>query len=117
VTVRSDRDDADLAGEFGAVDLRSENDDVTVDGAVRSVVARSENGNVTVRLGTPPDSVIATSENGDVTVVVPDVDEGYRVEIDTDNGSTETGVRTDPGAARTIEARSENGDVTVRAAP
>ncbi|HSL73709.1 MAG TPA: hypothetical protein VK853_04550 [Ilumatobacteraceae bacterium] len=117
VTLRSDGDRAEAAGELGAVDLRSEHGGVTFDGVARSVVAESEHGNVSVRLAEPPDTVRAISEHGNVTVVVPDIDDGYRVEASTGEGRTEIGIRTDPNAARTIEARSEHGRVAVLPAP
>jgi hypothetical protein len=117
LTVRSDDDRAAAVGEFGAVDLRSEHGGVTFDGDAQSVVARSEHGNVAVRLNDPTDSVRAISENGNVNVVVPDLDEGYRMEVSSAHGDTDVGVRTDPNAARTIEARSEDGNVTVAPTP
>lgn len=117
LTLRSDDDRAEATGEFGTVDLRSEHDGVTFDGIARSVVAQSEHGNVTVRLADAPDSVRAVSEHGNVNVVVPDIDDGYRVEVSSDQGRTEIGVRSDPNAVRTIEARSDHGNVTVAAAP
>ena len=117
VIVRSDDNRAEVTGEFGTVDLRSEHDGVTFDGFARSVMVESEHGSVAVRLAEAPDSVRALSEHGNVDVVVPDVDEGYRVEVSSDQGSTDIGVRTDPNAARTIEARSGHGNVTVSATP
>jgi hypothetical protein len=117
LTLRSDGDRAEATGRFGTVDLRSENDGVTFDGIAGSVVAVSEHGSVTVRLTEPPNSVRAVSEHGNVNVVVPDIDDGYRVEVDTGDGRTDVGVRTDPNAIRTIEARSDHGDVLVAAIP
>jgi hypothetical protein len=52
-----------------------------------------------------------------VNVVVPDIDDGYRVEVSSDEGRTDVGVRTDPNAIRTIEARSDQGNVVVAAIP
>ncbi len=117
VILRSDEDRAVVTGEFRTVDLRSEHEGVTFDGFARSVVVESEHGSVAVRLAEAPDSVRALSEHGNVNVVVPDVDGGYRVDVSSDQGSTDIGVRTDPNAARTIEARSGHGNVTVSATP
>jgi hypothetical protein len=117
LTLRSDGDRAEVTGEFGTVDLRSEHDGVTFDGIAGSVVAVSEHGSVTVRLAEPPNSVRAVSEHGNVNVVVPDIDDGYRVEVSSDEGRTDVGVRTDPNAIRTIEARSDQGNVVVAAIP
>lgn len=113
VVVRSDDDRAAVTGEFGAVDLRSEHDGVNFDGVARTIVAVSEHGNVTVRLAEPPDSVRARSDHGNVSVAVPDIDEGYRVDVSSNQGRTDIGVRTDPSAARTIDASSDHGNVSV----
>jgi hypothetical protein len=117
IVLRSGDDRAEATGEFGTVDLRSEHDGVTFDGVAQSVVAVSEHGNVTVRMAEAPDSVRALSEHGNVNVAVPDIDEGYRVDVSSDQGRTEIGVRTDPNAVRVIEARTDHGDVTVSATP
>jgi hypothetical protein len=90
---------------------------VTFDGVAQSVVAVSEHGNVTVRMAEAPDSVRALSEHGNVNVAVPDIDEGYRVDVSSDQGRTDIGVRTDPDALRVIEARTDHGNVTVSATP
>lgn len=117
LVVRSDDDRADVAGEFGVVDLRSEHEGVAFDGSAESVVARSEHGDVAVRLGAAPESVRAVSEHGDVSVVVPDIDDSYRVVVASNHGRTDIGVRSDPNADRSIEARSEHGNVTVAPTP
>ena len=46
-------------------------------------------------------------------MVVPDTPDTYRVEVDTDNGSTDVGVRTDPDSDRSIRAETNNGSVSV----
>jgi hypothetical protein len=117
IVLRSDGDRAEVIGEFGVVDLRSEHAGVVVDGVARSVVAVSEHGDVTVRMAEPPDSVRALSEHGNVDIAVPDIDEGYRIEVSSNQGRTDIGVRTDPNAARTIEARTDHGNATVSATP
>ena len=117
VILRSDGDRAAVSGEFGTVDLRSEDAGVRFDGFARSVVAESEHGSVSVRLAEAPDSVRAFSEHENVDVAVPDIDGGYRVEVSSNQGRTDVGVRTDPSAERSIEARSDHGNVTVAAAP
>jgi hypothetical protein len=117
LVVRSDDDRADAAGEFGVVDMRSEHEGVTFDGTAESVVAESEHGDVAVRLGAAPDSVRTVSEHGDVSVAVPDIDDGYRIAVASNHGRTEVGVRSDPNADRSIEARSEHGNVTVAPTP
>src|SRR5690606_31233541 len=79
-----------------------------------AVSARSHNGRVSLTFAEAPQVVDATTSNGRVEIVVPDDATPYLVDIDTDHGSTDVGVRTDPTSDRRIHGRSHNGDVTVR---
>jgi len=135
VVAHSDHERVEVEGEFASVDAGTANGSVTFTGVADSVRLRSRNGSVrapsidsprvdartsngSVRLTfeTAPESVVARSANGSVEVVVPRGDELYRVDADTSHGSTEITVRTDPESPRVIEARTRNGDVTVRSA-
>lgn len=79
-----------------------------------SVDVDSDNGSVSLTFAAPPSIVSATSDNGRVEVVVPDTTDTYRVDLQTDDGATDVGVRTDPASDRSIHAESDNGSVTVR---
>jgi hypothetical protein len=117
LVTEADDGGVEVRGRFASIDVHSDNGNTRIDGEAPTVQASSENGGVTVRLAEPPDSVDARSENGDVEVIVPPVEEGYRVAADSDNGRVETLLRTDPTSPRSIVANSDNGDVLVRSTP
>ena len=135
LAVRADIDDGHLTirdidgpveadGDDGSLELVRLSGDLVADtenGSVvatglrsQSVDADSDNGSVRLTFAEPPRLVEATTDNGGVEVVVPDDDTTYLVDIDTDHGSTDIGVRTDPDSDRQIFGRSHNGSVTVR---
>lgn len=104
-----------IDGVTGDVSARSANGSVVVDDVAGGVVsAHSSNGSVRIRLTEPPLSVLARSSNGNVEVILPNTADSYDVDASSGNGSTSTEVRTDPTSERRIEARSSNGNVTVR---
>jgi hypothetical protein len=133
VKARLDNDGARATGVRGDLDLRSDNGRIEVRGSGEgAVVLRSSNGNVVatdlraaevdahsdngrVQLSflEPPTTVEGTSSNGDVTVEVPDDGAAYVVDTGSANGSSATGVRTDPESTRRIRVASDNGDVLV----
>jgi DUF4097 and DUF4098 domain-containing protein YvlB len=76
--------------------------------------ATTENGRIELSFVSPPRSVTGRTDNGSITVTVPDADVLYRVELSTDNGSTDNAVRTDPNSDRVIELRTNNGSARVR---
>ena len=105
----------ELARLTGDLDVSTDNGRVESTG-LRSdrVVARTSNGRVRLEFSEPPTGVEARSSNGRVDVVLPTTTDAYRVDLDTNNGSTDVGVRTDPTSRRSIVGRTNNGDVTVR---
>jgi hypothetical protein len=109
VSVSGTNADIDLTSDHGSIDTR----------ALRSDYARadSDHGSISLRFATAPMQVQASAAHGDVTVVVPRSNAVYHVDLSSDHGSTETAVRTDPTARRTIDLFSEHGDATVRYAP
>lgn len=133
VVARSDNGDAAVSDVGGDATIGSSNGDVTgarlggivlmgtdngsVEGTElqsRLVQGTSSNGDVSLAFVRAPIDVEAESSNGDVDVVVPHGEELYAVDATTDNGDARTPVRTDPSGRRSIVARSDNGDVTVR---
>lgn len=115
VVADSDNGSVELVRLSGVVRATSDNGRVTGTGLrSSSVEADTDNGRVSLTFAEPPQSVIATSDNGRVEVVVPDTTDTYLVEAQTDNGSTDVGIRTDPDSDRTIHAATDNGSVTVR---
>jgi hypothetical protein len=114
-TLATDSGDVTSTGLRGDAALSSSSGDVTArDLSAGTVTAQTSSGTVDLDLATAPTAVTATSSAGDVTVAVPG-GTGYRVEATTSAGDREIGVPDDPAATRTITARTEAGDVTVRA--
>lgn len=116
VKVRSDNGDLRVAKVSGALDLASDNGDVRAEDGIGSgeVVVRSENGDVRLALGVVPRRVDVAGENGDLTVTLPRAE--YEVGGDSENGDRRVDVPVREGSGRTVNVRSENGDVTVRTA-
>lgn len=119
-------------GLSGAIDLDTDNGRIEVtdvSGAVRlsndngsivgrrigvaSVDASTDNGRVELSFVEPPDDVRVRTSNGRIEVIVPDHEVAYRVQLSTDNGSQDIGVRTDPASLHTIDLSSRNGSVSV----
>ncbi|HEY8057913.1 MAG TPA: DUF4097 family beta strand repeat-containing protein [Acidimicrobiales bacterium] len=113
----------DASSENGAIDLLGVEGDIDIEsanGAVHgqdllagTVVAATDNGSIDLAFIGAPDAVSAESANGSITLRLPEVTGAYRVEMETDNGSTELGVATDPASDRLIRALSDNGSVRV----
>ncbi|HEY1368088.1 MAG TPA: DUF4097 family beta strand repeat-containing protein [Gaiellaceae bacterium] len=97
-----------------SVEVNEDASDVTVQGAPGDVTVKTDAGRIHVDLTRAPNRIHAETDAGTVHVVVP---RGvYAVDTRTDAGSeTVRGLVRSDGAARTIEARSDAGDVTVEA--
>ena len=94
--------------------LRSDNGRVTAVGlASPRVDASSDNGRVELSFDEAPQAVTARSDNGDVEVVVPPGDP-YRVVTASDTGTANASVDQVRASDRTIDATTDNGDVSVR---
>jgi hypothetical protein len=116
--------DVDVAAAAGRVDVDGVDGEVTarVDAGrvqlrgVRSrlVQASTEVGRVSVVLSEVPDRVVVTTATGEVEVVVPPRGAPYAVEASTDVGTARVEVPDDPASPRSIRARADVGDVTVR---
>jgi DUF4097 and DUF4098 domain-containing protein YvlB len=97
--------------------LRATNDNGRIVGrrlAVARADASTENGRIELAFVEPPDDVRGRSQNGSIDVVVPDDDVAYRVQLETDNGSTDIAVRTDPSSPHAIDLATDNGSLAVR---
>jgi len=57
--------------------------------------------------------VVARSETGRVGVVLPDGDQTYRIEANSQDGSRTVTAKDDPKSKRRINVRSNKGDVSV----
>ncbi len=97
-------------------DLHIENDNARIVGTdLRSheVVAQNDNSSVELRFTEAPDQIDVENDNGRITLVVPDLDEGYAVTTQNDNGSTDVGIRTDPDSPHSITVDNDNGRIEV----
>lgn len=103
-----------IDGASATVSARTSNGPITGDALVSgSFEAATSNGRVVLEFVESPNSVRATTSNGAIEIVLPSDSPPYAVEASTSNGNIVTDVRTDPGAASSIFARTSNGDITV----
>jgi len=113
VRVRAVEGDVTVEGVRGVTDIESEDGAVEVrEARAQRVLARSITGSVRVAAERAPTLLQARSETGTVTVEVPSGP--YRLRVDSGQGrEVVRGVRSDPDAARRLEASSGLRDVTV----
>jgi DUF4097 and DUF4098 domain-containing protein YvlB len=117
--IGSQNGDITVRETTGTLDLSSDNGSVNTRGVTAATLkARTNNGDVRVglRAGTAADLIESRSDNGSVTVELPNDGGPYAVEADTKNGEAKVSVQHDPASKRVVNARSNNGDVTVRPA-
>lgn len=115
VIVDSDNGRIELLRVSGAVRASTSNGSVEGTGLRGpEVSASSRNGSVRLTFAEAPTTVTARTSNGSVEVTVPHDDTAYRVELDTDHGSTDAGVRTDPDSRHVIVATTSNGSARVQ---
>ncbi|MEU4832602.1 DUF4097 family beta strand repeat-containing protein [Streptosporangium sp. NPDC023615] len=84
--------------------------------AIRSpkVTARSTDGKVNLGFAAPPTEVEAVSRSGTVNVVLPKTADTYRVSVSSGSGQATARVPRSRDAARSLVARSTDGNVRVR---
>jgi hypothetical protein len=115
--LRSDSGDVrlQLAGRQQLAWAHTDSGDVgVVTAAANAVDAQSSSGDVTVDAGGSPRRILARSDSGDIMVTVPPGE--YAVDAKTDSGHVKVdGITLNDSAPSTIEARTDSGDVTVRA--
>ncbi len=114
LTVDANAGRVDVRGLAGSITVTSDAGEVRAS-SLRSptVTAKSSAGAVRLSFTLAPQTVVATSSAGRVDVLVPDGTETYRVDARSSAGSTYVRVKTDPAAARSIEAHSSAGPVRV----
>jgi DUF4097 and DUF4098 domain-containing protein YvlB len=96
------------------VGLRTDTGDIRAsDLAATGVTATTDTGDVVLHLAQAADRVVATTDTGDVSITVPRGDR-YRVTSAVDTGEADVAVVNDPDAVRTIDARTDTGDIRVR---
>lgn len=119
VTLRSDNGAITATDIAGPLTMASDNGDLNgreLDSG--EVDARSANGQVRLSLSEVPTEVKATSDNDDVEITLPRSADtsgiDFAVTASSDNGEVSTPIRTNSSSDRSIIARADNGDVTIR---
>ena len=107
--------DIRVTGASGALVLHSDGGTVTgtnLTGTRTSVT--TEGGGVTLAYAVEPAAIAATTQGGGIDIVVPHSEGGYRIDAQADGGTSTIDVLDDPTSTRTLELRSDGGDVRVR---
>lgn len=86
----------------------------TVDMESRDVDLRTSNGRIEIDSILTPGRIVARSSNGAITIVLPSDSPALAVDASSSNGSVSIDIRTDPASGETIEARTSNGNITIR---
>ena len=133
MTINGSNGSVRVRGAAGIIDVDTDNGSIDLDDVSGTIRASTDNGRITGRRLTsavadattrngrielsfvdPPQSVSARTNNGRIELIVPDDEVLYRVDLRTQNGSTDNLVRTDPSSDRVIDLTTDNGAITVR---
>ncbi|MEV5881348.1 DUF4097 family beta strand repeat-containing protein [Streptomyces sp. NPDC052020] len=98
----------------GPLTLRTNDGSVRAEVSSRRVRARTNDGSVRLVLGAVPDRVDSRSGDGSVTIELPRA--AYRVTAETGDGRVDVSVPRDDASPHVVNARTDDGKVTVRAA-
>lgn len=96
----------------GPVDVSSGNGDLTLQGVDSDIVSlATDNGDIDAALTQRPTEVEVSTNNGDAALALPDGP--YAVFETVDNGEIITEIDVDPYADSTVNARTDNGTITL----
>jgi hypothetical protein len=123
--VRNVDGDVVIDADNGRVELVAVSGSVFVNGDNGRIVGRdltstdvdtsTDNGGIELEFTEPPDRVRANGSNGSIDIVVPEIEAGYDVIAETDNGRLDLDeVNDNPGSPHTITVETDNGGITVR---
>ena len=115
VVIDTNNGGVDLAEIAGPVVVEGDNGGI-VGTALSSprVDIDTNNGRIELAFADAPERIEASGDNGSIEIVVPAVEGGYHVTVDTDNGDDDlSGVANNPQSSRTITAETNNGNVRV----
>jgi hypothetical protein len=117
VTVRTGSGDVRFTRYRGSARIDTEAGDISVAAFCGfALQARAETGHVSASAACPPERLMLRSASGDVHAVVPPG--RYRVDADTDGGSSEvSGITSADESPFQIQALSSSGDVAVESQP
>jgi hypothetical protein len=114
VRAHADAGDVDVVTrDVRAVDARTDSGDVVVTTrATRDIEAQTDSGDVVVAASDLPRRIVVATDSGDMRVIVPRGE--YAIATQTGSGDVNVdGISRTERAARSIEARTDSGDVTL----
>ncbi len=115
VVIDSDNGRVELTDVSGTIDVHGNNGRIIGrDLSGKVVDVSTDNGGIELEFTAPPDRVHANGDNGSIEIAVPQIDEGYSVVADTDNGGRNLDVNDNPESPHTIAVETDNGSITVR---
>lgn len=100
----------------GSLRFTSSNDRIEIAEASSEVVeVDTNNGEIVIELASSPDHLVATTSNGSIDIVLPAGAPAYAIDASTSNGSSDfSAIATDPDSPFTIDARTDNDDISIR---
>jgi hypothetical protein len=114
VRAHADAGDIDVVTRDAVdIDAQTDSGDVVVTTRrARDIAAKTDSGDVVVAVSGSPRRILAATDSGDVRVVVPAGE--YAISAQTDSGTLDVGgISRNDRAARSIETRTDSGDVTL----
>ncbi|WCN01090.1 DUF4097 family beta strand repeat-containing protein [Streptomyces sp. M92] len=98
----------------GPLELHSDDGSLRAEVSSRRVEASTKDGSVRLDLRAVPDLVETRSDDGSVSVTLPR--DTYKVSAESDDGSVDVSVPREDTSAHVVNARTQDGKVTVRTA-
>ncbi|TQK44265.1 putative adhesin [Streptomyces sp. SLBN-118] len=117
LTVRSDNGAVTVRDSSGPLQLDSDNGEIVTERVrARTVSVKVENGDVRLGLLAAPERVETVTDNGSTLIELPRAGAPYAVTAKSDNGGVDVDVPNDSSSTHVVNARSDNGKVTLRSA-
>jgi hypothetical protein len=115
IEVRTSNGAISLENVSGRLNGRTSNGAIQGEGLqTGSTTLQTSNGRISLSFDTTPQTVEVRTSNGAIEIRLPDDAPPFAVTTSTSNGRVETSIRTDPAAAQRIDARTSNGNITIR---
>jgi hypothetical protein len=116
VVVDSDNGSVELSDVSGSIDVDGDNGSILGNSLAGPVaVVSTDNGRIELSFSEPPERVVANADNGRIEIVLPEIEGGYHVVADTDNGSAPNlDLNNNPDSPRKILVETDNGNIDVR---
>jgi hypothetical protein len=114
LSIRTGDGSVHVTDSSGPLDLKTGDGSVRADVTSREVRSQTGDGSVHLELGVVPDRVESRSGDGSVTIYVPDAT--YKVTTKTGDGGEDVSVPRSDSSTHVVDARTGDGNVTVRTA-